>query len=334
MKFEKICIYGVGAIGGWIGARLAQLKQIQLSAVARGETLTAIQKSGLNLLANETHSAFSNLKANIHVCADPTELGVQDLVIITVKGTALSEVALRIAPLIGKNTVVLSAMNGVPWWFFNQFGGNLSNSKLTSIDPKGMINRHIPDSNIMGCVVHASCSVQSAGCIQHHFGNGLIVGEPSGHPSERAIALHALFCDAGFDTTLSEQIQKDIWYKLWGNMSVNPVSVLTGATTDKILADQDVRAFLSTIMLEAKAIGERMGIPMPQDPEDRHAITSKLGAFKTSMLQDLEHQRPLELDQLVSAVVELGQLCEVPTPFTKALLGLTRLKAQVLGLYP
>ena len=183
-------------------------------------------------------------------------------------------------------------------------------------------------------MVHASCSLNGPAQVQHHFGNGLIIGEPSGKASARAQALLALLQRSGFDATLSQQIQKDTWYKLWGNMTVNPVSALTGATTDKILNDDLVRQFISNVMLEAKAIGERIGIPIDQQAEDRHAVTRKLGAFKTSMLQDVEAKRAVELDALVSAVRELGQITGVATPFTDALLGLARLQAQGLGLYP
>jgi 2-dehydropantoate 2-reductase len=191
----------------------------------------------------------------------------------------------------------------------------------------------LPAQHIIGCVVHASCSVDAPGVIRHHFGDGLIVGEPSGQSTPRVQALYALLQQAGFNATLSPQIQKDIWYKLWGNMTVNPVSAITGATTDRILDDELVRGFISNVMLEAKAIGERIGIPIAQEPEDRHAVTRKLGAFKTSMLQDVQAGKPVELDALVSAVRELGQLTQVATPFTDALLGLSRLHARGLGLY-
>jgi 2-dehydropantoate 2-reductase len=242
-------------------------------------------------------------------------------------------VAQQIGPLIGPNTVVLTAMNGVPWWFLQGFGGPVQNRALASVDPEGRIARAIPAPHVVGCVVHASCSVDAPGVIRHHFGDGLIVGEPSGRATARVQALHALLQQAGFNAALSPQIQKDIWYKLWGNMTVNPVSALTGATTDLILDDALVRGFISSVMLEAKAIGERIGIPIAQEPEDRHAVTRKLGAFKTSMLQDVQAGKPVELDALVSAVRELGTLTDVPTPFTDALLGLSRLQSRALGLY-
>ena len=329
MTFTKICIYGAGAIGGWIGARVAQQPSVQLSVVARGDTLRALQQHGLRL-----HSGEQVLQTAVHASANPSDLGVQDLVVIAVKAPALQEVAKHIAPLIGPHTVVLTAMNGVPWWFLQGFGGAHANTPLKSVDANGVIAQSIPPEHVMGCVVHASCSLKGPAQVQHHFGNGLIIGEPSGKSSARAQALLDLLQSAGFDATLSQQIQKDTWYKLWGNMTVNPVSAITGATTDKILNDDLVRQFISNVMLEAKAIGERIGIPIDQQPEDRHAVTRKLGAFKTSMLQDIEAKRAVELDALVSAVRELGQITGVATPFTDALLGLSRLHAHGLGLYP
>ena len=179
----------------------------------------------------------------------------------------------------------------------------------------------------------ASSSIAAPGLIHHHFGNGLIIGEPSGQPSERVQALCALLVKAGFNATVSPQIQKDIWYKLWGNMSVNPVSAITGATTDQIMGDELVRNFVSSVMLEAKEIGARLGLPIDQRPEDRHQITMKLGAFKTSMLQDVEAGRAVELDAIVAVVKELGALTGLATPFTDALLGLARLHARRLHLY-
>ena len=212
----------------------------------------------------------------------------------------------------------------------------LSNARFDALPTpdEGAIARAIPAPHIVGGVVHASCALESPGHVRHHFGNGLIIGEPSGHATPRAQALLATLQAAGFDATLSAQIQKDVWYKLWGNMTVNPISAITGATTDLILKDDLVRDFVSKVMLEAKAIGEKIGIPIAQTPEDRHAVTLKLGAFKTSMLQDVEAGKTVELDALVSGVQELGQLTQVSTPYTDALLGLSRLHARVRGLYP
>ena len=334
----KVCIYGAGAIGGWIGVHLAQTGH-QISVVARGDTLQALQKNGLQCIqtqaqfeTNETH-----LKAHVKASANPADLGPQDLVIVSVKAPAMGDVAKGIAPLLAPHTMVLTAMNGVPWWFFEGFGESLQGTRLNTIDPEGLIGQAIPAHHVVGCVVHSSCSLDAPGVVRHHFGHGLIVGEPAmqnGPASERVQQLVSALQGAGFNASASAQIQKDVWYKLWGNMTVNPISAFTGATTDLILQDDLVRDFVSKIMLEAKAIGEKIGIPIAQMPEDRHALTRKLGAFKTSMLQDVEAGKAVELDALVSVVRELGQLTQVSTPYTDALLGLSRLHARVHGLYP
>ncbi len=323
----KICIYGAGAIGGWIGARLAAIGE-PVSVVARGATLAALHTHGLRLQQTE-----GLLQVPVQAADNAATLGVQDLVVVAVKAPALAEVARGIAPLLGPHTMVLTAMNGVPWWFFQGFGGAYAGTSLKAVDASGAIAAAIPARHVVGCVVHASCALQAPGVVQHHFGNKLILGEPSGQQTERAKALAALLKRAGFEAPLSEQIQRDTWYKLWGNMTVNPVSALTGATTDLILDDPLVRDFISQVMREAKEIGARIGIPIDQQPEDRHAVTRKLGAFKTSMLQDVEAGKPVELDALVTVVQELGVLTAVPTPFTDALLGLARLQARVKGLY-
>lgn len=323
----KVCIYGAGAIGGWIGSRLAQAG-CSVSVVARGATLDGLQLHGLRLQEGQDTSSQA-----VASSASPADFGVQDLVVLAVKAPSLPDVVQHIAPLIGPQTIVLTAMNGVPWWFLQGFGGALSNTRLLSVDPEGALALAIPAAQIIGCVVHASCSVTEPGLVQHHFGNQLILGEPSGEKSARVLQLAALLEKAGFEALVSEQIQKDIWFKLWGNMTVNPISALTGATTDLIMGDELVRSFISSVMLEAKEIGARIGIRIEQQPEDRHQITLKLGAFKTSMLQDVEAGKALELDALVAVVRELGQLTGVATPFTDALLGLARLKAQVHGLY-
>ena len=328
VTYKKVAIVGAGAIGGWMGVHLARAGA-QLSVLARGDTLSALQQIGLQL-----HHGGELHTVPVRASNDAMALGVQDLVVISVKSPALASVAQQVGPLIGPNTVVLTAMNGVPWWFLQGFGGPVAGRSLAAVDPQGTIARALPARHIIGCVVHASCSVDVPGVVRHHFGDGLIVGEPTGEASPRVQALHALLHRAGFNATLSPQIQKDIWYKLWGNMTINPISAFTGATTDRILDDALVRQFISGIMLEAKAIGAQIGIPIDQQPDDRHAVTRKLGAFRTSMLQDVDAGKPVELDALVSAVRELGQLTAIPTPLTDVLLGLSRLHAQTRGLYP
>ena len=324
----KACIYGAGAIGGWLGVALAQADN-PVSMVARGDTLRALQAEGLRM--RRADGTLAQVPVTAH--SDPAALGVQDLVVITVKAPGLPDVARALAPLIGPNTIVLTAMNGVPWWFLDGFGGAAQGHALESVDAGGVIAQAIPAHHVVGSVVHTSCSLEAPGFVKQHFGNRLIVGEPDGSRSPRLQALADTLQRGGIDVEVSDCIQKDIWFKLWGNLTMNPISALTGATTDRILDDDLVRGFVSAVMLEAKAIGEKLGLPIDQQPEDRHAVTRKLGAFKTSMLQDVEAGKPLEIDALVGAVRELGQITHTPTPHTDTLLGLVRLMARTRGLY-
>ncbi|HYD78099.1 2-dehydropantoate 2-reductase [Ramlibacter sp.] len=323
----KVCIYGAGAIGGWIGTRLARAG-CEVSVVARGATLAALQRHGLRL-----QEKGESVSAPVRASANPAELGAQDLVVVAVKAPAMAAVAEAIGPLIGPDTLVLTAMNGVPWWFFEGFGGDYAGLRLKAIDPDGLIAAAIPARHVIGCVVHASCSLPEPGLVQHHSGERLIVGEPAGGTTPRLERLAALLSGAGFEVEVSQQIQKDAWYKLWGNMTINPVCAFTGATTDLVLDDELTRGFISQVMLETREIGARIGIPIAQMPEDRHQVTRKLGRFKPSMLQDVEAGKPVELDALVTVVRELGQLTGVPTPYTDVLLGLARLHGRVHGLY-
>jgi 2-dehydropantoate 2-reductase len=325
----KICVVGAGAIGGFLGTRLALDSALQVSALARGTTLVALRDHGWRLQEGETL-----LQAPVALAADdPAELGRQDLVIVALKGPALPAAAPQIAPLIDSDTVVLPAMNGVPWWF-GQGIAALDGRTLESVDAGGRIAALIPQRSIVGCVVHASAITSAPGVTQHRMGRGLIVGEPDGVDSARCRVIGELLERAGFEVTRSNRIRYDIWYKLWGNMTMNPVSALTGATADRIQSDELVRTFCSAAMAEAAAVGARIGCAVTESPEQRHAVTRRLGAFKTSMLQDVEAQRPIELDALVGAVREIGQRVGVPTPYVDALFGLTRLFGRVRELYP
>jgi 2-dehydropantoate 2-reductase len=245
----------------------------------------------------------------------------------------LTQAAQGLAPLFGPDTMVMPAMNGVPWWFCRDVA-ELGHEPLQSVDPGGRIAAAISFERLLGCVVHASTATTEPGLVQHRMGQGLIIGEPRGGRSRRAQAVVDLLAHAGFDATHSDNVRYDIWYKLWGNMTMNPVSAITGATVDRILADPQVRQFCSAAMSEAAAVGARIGCSIEQSAEDRHAITAKLGAFKTSMLQDVDTGRPIELDALVSAVHEIGARLKCPTPNIDILLGLARLFGQVNGLYP
>ena len=334
----RVCVLGAGAIGGWMGVKLAQAGHA-VSVLARGATLAAIRAEGLRLIeAGETAAvkvAASDKPGDLTADAFP------DLLIVAVKSQGLRDAALAANPLIGPNTIVLTAMNGVPWWFFQRSDRPLAGTALASIDPTGEIAASIPSANVIGCVVHAACSVDAPGLIRHKMGTRLIIGEPDGAAqsvaqggiSARLAALHTALTAAGFESEASTDIQRDVWFKLWGNMTMNPVSAITGATTDLILDDPLTREFCSAVMREAKAIGEQIGIPIAQSPDERHAVTRKLGAMKTSMLQDVEAGRSIELDALVAAVVEIGAKVGVPTPYTSALFGLARLNGRVRGLY-
>ena len=324
----KICIIGAGAIGGFIGTRLAVAGRAQVSAIARGATLAALREHGWRVKSGDTL-----LEAPARATDKPAELGAQDVIVIAVKGPALSAVAQGIAPLLGAHTLVVPAMNGVPWWFCDGVAG-VDAAPLRSVDPGGVVARAIPLPHVVGCVVHASTSTSEPGLVQHRLGQGLIVGEPGGGKSERVQQLVEVLAHAGFDVTHSANIRYDIWYKLWGNLTMNPVSAITGASIDRILKDPLLREFCSAAMREAAAIGARLGCRIEQTPEDRHAVTAKLGAFKSSMLQDVEAGRAIELDAIVGAVFEIAQRLGMDAPHIGALLGLTRLFGRVHGLYP
>ena len=325
----KVCIYGAGAIGLLVGARLAATGSHQVSAVARGATLAALNEHGFRV------DGFAGpISGPAIASAQPASLGVQDVVVIAVKAPALADVARGIAPLLGPDTLIVPAMNGVPWWFCHGLQGPAAGLSLKSVDPDGAIAAHLPLGQVIGCVVHAAAFVSAPGMAHNQMGRGLVIGEPLDGLSERVLALKKAFDEAGFETTASDMIQRDIWYKLWGNMTTNPISAITGATTDRVIGDELVRKLTADAMLESGRIGERLGFAITQTPEERHAITRKLGAFKTSMLQDAEAGRAIELDSLVGAVRELGRHVGVETPLIDAIFGLARVFGQVHGLYP
>ncbi|MGM9516124.1 2-dehydropantoate 2-reductase [Roseateles sp. DB2] len=330
---KKICIVGMGAIGGWVAGHLGHRlgSEVALSAVARGATLAALRAQGLRM-DTVIDGSLQRLTVPVNAVERPEDLDPQDLVVLAVKGPALAEVAPLVQRLLGPETRVLVAMNGVPWWFFQQLEGPCQGLQLQSVDPAGRVARMIPVDRVIGSVVHASCATPEPGLVNHVMGMGLILGDPAGGEPAHIQALAALFQRAGFNATVSPRIQKDIWYKLWGNMTMNPISALTGATCDRILDDELVRGFVSAVMKEASAIGDAIGCPVGQTPEQRHEVTRKLGAFKTSMLQDVEAGRKIELDALVTVVREIGQHMGQATPSIDAMLGLTRLMAQTRGL--
>jgi 2-dehydropantoate 2-reductase len=312
----KVCVAGLGAVGGLVAARLA-LAGHGVSAFARGATLRAVRERGLGL----TSSQGERRVAHIEAADSAAQLPMPELLIVAFKGAAFAADARQLAPLIGPQTIVLPMMNGVPWWFLQPDDLN----PLASVDPHGHIAATVPLAQTLGAVVHLTCVGTAPGEIKHGFGERLIVGEPTGKPSERIERIATLLESAGFQAERSSNIRRDIWFKLWGNMTTNPVSALTGAACDAILDDDLVRAFMARGMEEAAAIGARIGCPIEQTPEARMNVTRQLGAFKTSMLVDAEHGRALELDTLVGAVREIGARVGVATPNIDALHGLARL---------
>jgi 2-dehydropantoate 2-reductase len=335
---KKITIVGAGAIGGFIGARLALANNATVTAFARGQTLQALNTKGWRLKIDGVQ-----LSAPCYASDRAADLGIQDLVIVAVKGPALPSLAAQLKPLIGPNTLIIAAMNGVPWWFLNELPITASNkyviakldrSPLQSIDPSGAVSAALPSANALGCVVHASTFTPEPGLVEVKLGNGLIVGDSiSGYGLQRVEPYAALLSEAGFTVTKSDQIRYDIWYKLWGNMTVNPISAITGVTADKVIDDPLVSALCAQCMGEAAQIGAALGCPINQTALDRNQVTRKLGAFKTSMLQDVEAGRPIELDSLVGVARELGQRVGIETPYLDALYGLTRLFGVQKGLY-
>lgn len=319
----RIGVIGVGAIGGWIGARLAGAGH-SLSCVARGETRAAIAAHGLRLDADGVTTAWP-----VAVSDDATALGVQDLVVIAVKGPALAAAAEAAQPLIGPDTLILPTLNGVPWWLLGADA-----PPLDAVDPGGRIAALLPIERVIGCVVHATSIGVAPGHVALKRADRLLVGEPLGGGSARIDDLVATLGAAGLPAEARPDIRRDIWYKLLGNMTMNPISALTRAETGPILDDPLVARFAIAVMAEARAIGARIGCTIDETPEMRMATTRKLGSFPTSMLQDVAAGRTLELDALLAAPVEIGRRLGEPVAAMEALLGLTRLFARTAGLYP
>ncbi len=326
----KIAVVGLGAVGGLLAARLAAAGHA-VSGLARGATLAAVRRQGLRL-AMHGHETRQPIEAS----DDAAALGPQELVIVALKAPALAAAAPQIRALTGPETLVMPAMNGVPWWFLQTAPAAtaLDDRRLASIDPDGALAATLPLERVLGCVVHLACASPEPGFVQHNFGERLIVGEPGGGASARVDAVCAVLAQAGFQAEASPDIRRDIWFKLWGNMTMNPVSALTGAESHRIIDDPLVLAFMLATMAEASRIGARIGCAIGQSGEERMAVARQLGAFKTSMLQDALAGRPLEIDALVSAVHEIGTRVGVAMPNIAALLGLTRLMARERGLYP
>ena len=314
----RVGIIGAGAIGGWIAARLA-LAGNHVAVLARGSTLRALE-SGLSIREKN----ISEL-ARVQVSDDPERLSIQDLLVIAVKAPALADAASRAGPMIGPETLILPMLNGVPWWF-------LGDASLESVDPDGRIASSLPFDRLIGCVVHAACRRTAANAVDVVHADKLILGEPSVGIGGRVSTLAALFERAGITVEQCDNVRRAIWYKLWGNMTMNPLSALTLATADRILADEGLKPFILDCMREAADIGAAIGCPISESGEDRMAVTARLGAFKTSMLQDLEAGRTIELEALVGAPREIARRVGIATPNIDTLYSITRLMAESRGL--
>jgi 2-dehydropantoate 2-reductase len=323
----KICIFGAGAIGGYMGAKLAGAGA-EVSLVARGPHLAAMRANGLTLIEEEGTT-------NVPVTAsdNAADLGPQDYVIVTLKAHSVPPVVPKMQPLIGPETTIVSGVNGVPWWYFHKIGGPLEGTRLASVDPgDAQWNGFGPD-RVLGCVVYPAAEVIEPGVVKHIEGNRFSLGEPDGSKSERALRLSEALSAAGLKAPVRPRLRDEIWVKLWGNLSFNPISALTHATLDVLCTDPGTRGVARAMMLEAQEIAEKLGVKFPIDVDRRIEGGAAVGAHRTSMLQDLDAGRPMEIDALVGSVQELGRVTDTPTPAIDTVLALVQLRAKVAGLY-
>lgn len=323
----RICIFGAGAIGGYMGAKLAQAGA-EVSLVARGPHLAAMQADGLRLIEEGTETVVP-----VRASSDAAELGEQDYVIVTLKAHSVPGVVDAMTPLIGAGTCVVSGVNGVPWWYFHKHGGDLEGTRLETVDPGGRQWDGFDPDRVLGCVVYPAAEVIRPGVVRHVEGNRFSLGEPDGSKSERAQALSKALTAAGLKAPVRPRLRDEIWVKLWGNLSFNPISALTHATLDVLCTDPGTRAVAKAMMLEAQEIAEKLGVKFPIDVERRIDGGAAVGAHRTSMLQDLDAGRPMEIDALVASVQELGRLTGVATPAIDTVLALVALRGRVAGLY-
>ena len=323
----KICIFGAGAIGGYMGAKLAEAGA-DVSLVARGPHLAAIKDKGLSLIEEGETKTFA-----VTASEDPADLGVQDYVIVTLKAHSVPAVVGKMAPLIGPDTTIVSGVNGVPWWYFHKIGGALEGTRLASVDPGDAQWTGFGPDRVLGCVVYPAAEVIAPGVVQHIEGNRFSLGEPDGSKSERAQRLSEALGRAGLKAPVRPRLRDEIWVKLWGNLSFNPISALTHATLDVLCTDPGTRGVARAMMLEAQAVAEKLGVKFPIDVDRRIDGGAAVGAHRTSMLQDLDAGRPMEIDALLGSVQELGRVTATATPTIDTVLALVQLRGRVAGLY-
>ncbi|WP_218082889.1 2-dehydropantoate 2-reductase [Anthocerotibacter panamensis] len=324
----NICIYGAGAIGGYLGALLAYSGQ-EVTLIARGPHLAVMREQGLRL-----HLSGETLVTHPRCTDDPHTVGPQDYVIVTLKAHSLSPIADQLLPLLGPETAVVTASNGIPWWYFYKLEGPFENKRLTSVDPEGRVWETLGPERAIGCVVYPACEMSAPGEITHQSGERFSLGEPDGTRSSRSLALSAALQKAGLKAPVRAQIRNEIWVKLWGNLCFNPISALTQATLDVVATDPGTQAIARQMMTEAQTIAEHLGVTLGVSLEQRIAGAAAVGPHRTSMLQDLLQGRPMEIDALVTVVQELGVLVGVPTPYIDTILALVRQRARLAGCYP
>ena len=325
----NVCIFGAGAIGGYIGCSLSKAGA-NVSLIARGPHKEAIKKNGLTLISEEKTEIF-NLKVTEH----PSELGIQDYIIIAVKAHAIAGIVDNLKPLLNNNTTILSAVNGLPWWYFykSNSGTKLENTHIDSVDPHGIIWKTLNPKRALGCVVYPACEIEKPGVIKHIEGNRFSLGEPNGVNSERLKILSDLFIKGGLKAPQKKNLRDEIWIKLWGNCSFNPISAITGASLDVIGNDPSTRLLIKEMMMECQRVGEAIGVNFNITIEKRIDGASSIIGHKPSTRQDIEMKRPLEIDPIMSAIIEIGTKTNVATPMLKHINGILKLKADCLGLY-
>lgn len=323
----KVCVFGAGAIGGLMGVRLS-LAGADVSLIARGPHLAAITRSGLTL-----HTEGQTLVARPLATDDPRAAGPQDYVIIAVKASGLGPVADSIQPLLGPSTAIVAAINGLPWWYFYKHGGEYDGMRLTSLDPDGRLWDKLPPERVIACVVYPAAEIAEPGVIQHTYSNRFDLGEPDGSKSERIARFAQMMIKAGFRCPIRPRIRESVWVKLWGNLAFNPICALTTATLDVVTTDPATRPIARTMMVEAEAVANTLGITFPLDVDARIAGAAEVGAHKVSMLVDLERGRPMEIDALLGAVVELAHMTNTPAPTCETVLGLLQQRARLAGCY-
>ena len=318
----KICIFGAGAIGGYMGVKLAQVGA-DVSLVARGPHLKAMKKDGLRLIEEGNDTTVP-----VTASENPEDLGIQDYLVITLKAHSVPLVVNKMEPLINNKTTIVSGVNGIPWWYFYKVGGEFEGTRVNSVDPGNVQWDAFGPDKVLGCVVYPAAEVIEPGVIKHIEGNRFSLGEPDGSKSDRALKLSKALTAAGIKAPVRPKLRDEIWVKLWGNLSFNPISALTHATLDVLCTDVGTRDVARKMMIEAQSIAEKLGVKFPIDVERRIDGGAAVGAHRTSMLQDLDQGRPMEIDALVTSVQELGRITKTPTPTIDVVLSLIKLRAK------